>query len=399
MNEIYVGRQNIYDRKSRVVAYELLYRPTSANAAQVVDGDQATAEVLFHTLTTIGLDQLVGDCPAFINVTRNMFMHPSLAALPPDRVVLEVLEDIKADHALLDVLESLVSAGYRLALDDFVLTPDTQRLLGFAQLVKLDVLTTPMAEVIPLVSQFRSQGMKLLAEKIETQAMYQQCLELGFDYFQGYYFSQPQLVSGRGVPANKAALLYLIGKLNDPAATLETIEQLIARDATLSYKLLRYLNSAFFRLSHPVDTIHRAVVFLGLDSLRAWATLMMLTSFSEARDDLTSTALMRAYMCRNLAEEQPQTVPDTAFITGLLSVMDALLKAPMKQVLDHLPLEEAIAQALLNHDGPYGRLLHCTLAHERGDWDVVDNCGIDPEAIQNAFLEALEQSQSAAVTI
>lgn len=404
MADIFIGRQPIYDRRHQLHAFELLYRPTRANESLVLDGDLATFEVILHTLTTIGLERLVGRHTAFINVTRNAILSGDLRVLPPDRVVLEVLEDVIADPEVLAALRKLVKRGFTLALDDFVLHEGSEPLLELADLIKLDILSSPPEEMEELVRRLRirprpSRGLRLLAEKIETRDQYLWCQKLGFDYFQGYFLCQPKLVGGRAIPTGRLHLIPLIAKLNQPEASLEEVEQLIIRDPSLSYKLLRYLNSAFFNLRHKVDTIHRAVIHLGLDNVRSWATLLVLASMDDDSDSLTATALTRAAMCRNLACHAELREPAAAFTVGLLSILDSLLQAPMDEIIPHLPLAENVSGALLERNGPYGPLLTLVLDYERGDWTAVENSGQEPAMVRDAYLQALAEVEAAPLTL
>lgn len=396
MTEIFVGRQPIYNRQRQLVAYELLYRPTQANVSNVVDGDLATSEVIVHALESIGLHRLVGPYPALINVTRNVILGSALRALPPGQVILEVLEDVTVDDELLAALKALAADGYRIALDDFVLIEAARPLVALAEIVKLDVLFTPQEQLQEWVPQLRAQGVKtLLAEKIESAAQHEFCRTLGFDYYQGHLFAQPKLVRGHSLPMARLAALQLISALNDPHATVAQIEQIIATDVSLSYKLLRYLNSAFFNLPRKIDSLRRAVIYLGLDNVRTWATLIAMARLDEQRHDLINTALVRAAMCRSLAEQQNIVYPERAFLAGLLSCLDALLETPMEQVLKSLPLAKELGDALLHRRGPYGLVLKCALAYERGDWPAVQRCALPDEQVRDAYLAALAYAAEA----
>lgn len=393
--EIFVGRQPIYDRQRQVVAYELLYRPMAVNAANVIDGDRATAEVMLHTLTTIGLEGLVGHHPAFINITRNAILQGHLQVLPCERVVLEVLEDTVVDEPLLQALRDLKAAGYRIALDDFVLTDDTETLLSLAHIIKIDLLHTPMEQVAALVERFRPLGLALLAEKIETREIHQRCLELGFDYFQGYHFSQPQLMRGHSPSTTQASLLPLLARINDPRISLKELKELIERDPVLSYRLLRYINSAFFCLPQRVDSVQRVVTLLGVDNVRAWSTLLALATLEEGHNDLATTALIRAYLCQILAQKQGLEAPESAFIVGLLSILDAMLEMPMSQVLEQLPLSDDISMGLLEGEGPYGTLLTYVRDYEREDLAALEHCPIPFEILREAYLQAVTRTEAA----
>lgn len=395
MSDIFIGRQPIYDRAGNRQAYELLYRTSDTNSCSIVDGDAATAEVILHTLTTIGLESLLGPLPGFLNVTRDFILKDRLTALPRERIVLEVLEHVVVDEALLQALQRLAGEGFRIALDDFVWNPGTASLLPLAEIVKLDILATPLDELRQQVAKLRDAGVpKLLAEKIETEEQLNYCAELGFDLYQGYYFCQPSLVRGKAVPTNHAGVLLLLCKLNDPDATVDSIESLITRDVALTYRLLRHINSAWFGLSNRVESIRRALLLVGLRDIRVLATLMSLASLKGQRNDLSAIALLRATMCESLAEILEFPDPASAFTVGLLSIVDVMTSTPMGEVVASLPLTEQINDALAEQRGPLGRVLAGTLAYERGDWHVVEELlDIDPTVLKDVYIAALRETR------
>lgn len=397
INEIFIGRQAIYNRRREIAAYEILYRPTQENASRVLDGEQATSEVMLHSLMTIGLEQLVGPHAAFINITRALILGQLLWVLPRDKIVLEVLEDVMVDQSLLEALRALSAAGFRIALDDFVCNESSLLLVPLADIVKLDVLATPEDDLRDIVPHLRTSGAKaLLAEKIETPEQYEYCQTLGFDYYQGHFFSQPQLVQGRSLPTNRITLLQLIGQLNDPDATLRSIESLVIQDVSLSYKLLRHINSAYFGLSKRVESIHRAVVLLGLNHIKNLATLISLASLGDSSSELITTALVRAKMCEILAKAEGLAQKESGFTVGLLSILDVMTQTPLKEVLVYLPLTKDINNALLHRNGPLGHILACTLAYERGDWHTVAaTSDLGPSKISEAYFTALHCANQA----
>ncbi len=392
MQDIYLGRQSIYDRELEVAAYEILYRSGTTNAAHFVSEDAATSQVLLNTLTEIGLEAIVGKHPAYINMTRTFLLGGEVPTLPREQLVLEVLEREVVNAELVDGLAKLAHQGYRIALDDFEYREDTAPLLKIADIVKVDVLHTPPEQLPELVEVLRRHRLKLLAEKIETREQLEHCRSLGFELFQGYYFSQPKLLQHRTVPTNRVALLQLLAQLHDPDITIQQVKDIINQDLSLSYKLLRYINSAFFSLPAPVNSIHRAVVALGLINVKSWATLVTIAEAEGMGSDLATTALIRARMCAILAKRFRLGSADTGFTIGLLSTLDALMGIPMDQILTSLPLSEEINEALLNHEGSLGQALACVLAYERGDWEAVDANRLDHAMVSSAYLTALREA-------
>lgn len=389
MSSVFVGRQPIYDRHQAVYAYELLYRAGPDNHCPHDAAEAATAQVILNSLVEIGLDRLVGGGLGFINVT-GPFLCGEPVPLPRERMALEVLEGVEVDEALLEALGGYVRAGYTIALDDFVLSEENRALLELAHIVKLDVLNADVEDLRQRIAALKPHGVKLLAEKVETHEVHRQCLDLGFDYFQGFFFCRPQVVAGHGLPANRLTAMQLLAELQDPHVTVEQLETLVRRDPVLSYRLLRYVNSAFFALPRHVDSIRQAVIYLGQRAIRTWATLLTLAAIDDKPHELVTTALVRARMCEQLAGDDSETA-QSAFVVGLFSILDAMMDAPLATIVESLPLTSEVAAALLDREGRLGALLDCTVAYERGDWTAMTPpAGIDAVAVRDAYLDAVQ---------
>ena len=396
MKDIYFARQPIYNRNLQVEGYELFYRQTETDStAQFLDAEIATSQIVLNTVTEVGLDRVVGEHKAFINVARDFVLAGHLAGFGLPQLVFEITADIVVDEPLLRELRELRQQGYRFVLDDYADNEAYQALLEVADYVKIDLLTTPEKEVRRLVPLLRKHSVQLMAERIETLAILELCQTLGFDYFQGYHFSQPKLLKFQSIPTNQLAVLQLISKLHDPHIEIKTVESLISQDVSLTYKLLRYINSAYFNLPKRVDSIQRAVVLLGLKNIRSWVTLISLANVEGRSSELITVALERAKMCELLADAMHLKRKDAGFTVGLLSVLDVMTQAPMELILAALPLDEEINQALLRHEGPLGRILACTLAYERCDWDSLDTLGLDPAQLNDAYMTALADAYQA----
>ena len=385
----FVGRQPIYDRRLEVIAYEVLFRRGAVAQADVLDGDHATAQVLLNTFLEIGLDAVVGQQRAFINCTRGMLLQDMVQVFPPERVGIEVLEDIVVDSDLLVAVRGLATQGYLIALDDFHYQDALRPLLELADVVKLDICALDRPRLDEHVTLLRAYDVKLLAEKVETHDDFQYCKDLGFDYFQGYFFCRPDLITGRRTPLNRLALLQLLAELQRPEVEFRTLEALCSRDAALSYKLLRIINSAFYGLPRKVESIRHALHLLGLKTLTTWASLLLLARIDTKPHELLRTAMVRAKMCEQLGQAMGQDGSETFFLVGLFSVLDALLDHPLPEVLAALPLADAISQALLHHEGVLGATLRCVLAYERGTWEEVHDLGLAPEVLMHAYLAAI----------
>jgi len=388
-NMAFVGRQPIYGRSIDMFAYELLFRHNEVNHATFTDGDAATAQVMLNTFVEIGLDHIVDDHLAFINLTRDFVLGNYYVALPNDRVVLEVLENMGVDQELMDALQRLSKLGYQIALDDFVYHESLKPLVELADIIKVDVLELDRDTVAQHVKILRQYPVKLLAEKVETHEEFEFCRDLGFDYFQGYFFCKPKVISAKSMPANRMAILALLTQLQNPTIEISQLERIIQEDLSLGSQVLRYINTAFFEMPKQIDSIDQAVYMVGTDRLRTWASLLMLARIEDKPVELLVTAIVRARMCEQLALAHHVREVDQYFTVGLFSILDGLLDQPLDDLITTLPLGEDIRQALLWRKGPLGMTLECVLAYERGDWDTVLCHGVEVETVKSVYLEAI----------
>ena len=390
MSEIFIGRQPIYDRKLGVYAYELLFRAADMNTATITDGDKATSDVIINTFLEIGLDNIVGDRLAFINLTRSFFVNEHSISLPKDRVALELLEDIEADDEVVAGVKRLSDQGYTIALDDFIYHESLKPLVQLADIIKIDIMALDRDEVRDHVQALREHPPLLLAEKVETQEEFDYCMELGFDYFQGYFFAQPKVIRGQRLPNNRLAILKLLSQLQDPDISPQQLEDLIAQDVAFSYRILRYVNSASFAMPRTIESIQQAVVFLGLQSIKSWTTLLAMSQVDNKPAELVITALVRAKMAEELAKAQKADRPDSFFTVGLFSALDALMDNTMEEILTQLPLADHISDALLHRKGLHGEVLSSVLAYERGQWDRIPATRLKRSRIRDCYLTAVQ---------
>lgn len=393
MQEIYIGRQPIYTRKLELFAYELLHRANeSSNEAGTLDQNQATTDVVLNTLLGFGLDQLVGRKKAFINLPRSFVVGELPLPFSKEQVVLEILEDIKADEAVINAVRNFAQQGFEIALDDFIFHEDLRPLVEVSRIIKIDVLSLPRERVREHVAILRDYDVQLLAEKVETHDDYEFARELGFDYFQGYFLCRPKIITGHSIPTNKLAVLRLLAKLQDPETTIKPLADLISQDISLSYKLLRSLNSAYYGLSKPIESIHHAIVYLGLQQIKRWVSLITLSSIPDKPSHLMVVATTRAKMCESLGEILGEN-KESCFTVGLFSVLDALMDTPMKKALANIPLTPDISQALLKHEGTLGRILDGVLAYEQGQWEKVDNLNIAPKQLTESYINSVSWAE------
>jgi len=401
MKEIYLGRQPIYDPALRVEGYQLSYYPTEAGEtskdAPLLGIEMEHTQILFDTLTEMGLERLVGESKVFLNVARDLLVQGSLSQFmgASERLVFEVVADIVIDEPLIEALKALRQEGYHFLLDEYADNDAYRALLEAVEYVRLNISATPEPEARRLLTYFHQRGLAVIASGIADQHQLEMSQKVGFDFFQGRHFSQPRLLKFQGIQTNQLMVLRLVSALNQPDIDLQEIASLIAQDVALSYKLLRYINSAYFSLPQRVESIQRAVALLGLRTVRSWATLVSMSGAEMARSDLMTIALVRAKMCELLGEQLGLQQRDSNFMVGLLSVLDLVAQAPMPEVLAALPLEEEINVALLNHEGGLGRILACTLAYEQCDWATLKDSGLDAEQVNEAYMDALADAYRA----
>ena len=393
MERVFLSRQPIYRADMGVLGYELLFRDGNVDHASFSDGARATAQVIVNTMMEIGLEEMVGRHLAFVNFERTMLMANCCESLPRERSIIEILETVEPDKALIKRLEQLRAKGYRIALDDFVCAAPFSPLLDVADYVKVDLLATDWEVIEETVSLLRKYPVELIAEKVETREQFQRCKELGFDYFQGYFFCRPQNVSGQKLPVNRLAMIRLITQLNDPDIKIPELESAISQNVSLSYKLLRYINSAMCGLDRQVESIRHATVLLGLEKIRIWASLIVFSSFEETPRDVIVTGAIRARMCELLATALRLPRPERHFLVGLFSVLDAILDRPLETVLSSLSLSNDVAEALLYHKGELGAVLSCIRAYERRDWtNAMTILRLNEETIRKAYADATSWS-------
>jgi len=386
MQDIFIGRQPIFDRTMKLCAYELLFRSGAENHAGQFDGDQATSQVIVNAFIDVGLDELIGPHPAFINLTRSFLTGTTALPFPKDRVVLEVLEDIQPDAEVIEGVRKLAEDGYVIALDDFVFSVKLEPLLPLAGIVKLDLRALSREDIAEHVRLLRRYPVKLLAEKVETQDDFDYCKSLGFDLFQGYFLSRPNIVRGSQLPPNRLAVLQLLSRLQDPGIVASDIEALVMQDVALSYKLLRYINSAFFALPKKIESIRQAVIYLGVRAIKAWVSLLAVAGLSNKPAALVTQAMQRAKMCELLARTAKHQNTEVYFTVGLFSLLEALMDVPQEKILESLPLTQDVQDALLIRKGLYGEALSCVIAYESGEFLRARFDRLSPSQMTDAYV-------------
>lgn len=363
----FVARQPILSNEKNVFGYELLFRDGVENYFQNHDGDAASRSTL-DTSMLMGLDIMCDDRHAFINCTRDTLLKDYITLLPPARTVVEVLENVPADDLVIAACIRLKEAGYTIALDDFVANDPRASLVDMADIIKVDLKGTTVVERCSLIKRYRSPKRHMLAEKVETREEFEACKKAGFTYFQGYFFRRPELVQAREIPANQLNYLRLLQTIAKEDVEPKEIEDIIKGEASLCYRLLRYLNSAAFGFSSEIHSVRHALAILGEREVRRWARLVATLSAGQNKpSDLVLSALVRARYCELLAPKVPHGESDL-FLAGLLSLMDAILDLPMGVVLEGLNLDRETKSLLLGQRSQLDPIYKLMLSLEAADW-------------------------------
>ncbi|WP_455203387.1 EAL and HDOD domain-containing protein [Kaarinaea lacus] len=394
LHDIYLGRQPIFDASLEVVAYELLYRDSEANFARITDQEAATSHVIINAFMEFGINALAGDRMVFVNLPRGFVLGDIILSLPAGRVVLEILETVLLDNKVAVAIKKLTSKGFQIALDDVADRNVDLAVLRLADLIKIDLMAIEQSQLPSIASYFKSQGKKLLAEKVETHEELLLCKQLGFDYYQGYFFSKPQIVKGAKLPPKQVAILKLLTRLFDPDVTFDELETLLSQDVSLSYKLMRIINSAAYSLPNQINSIKQALSILGVRNIRNWVSLIAFSGVENKPSELFRMAMVRAKMCEVLAQAAGRYNPDTYFTAGLFSMLDAIMDKPLADLLQPLPFADEIVDGLINLHGPIGQALLAVMAYEKGDVDNVAINGLSMSQINDAYLHAIDWERS-----
>ena len=369
--DLYVARQPILDRKKSLYAYELLFREGLSNYFPVIDGDEASSKVLSGSFLTMGLEKITGKKLAFINFTKNLLYQETPLLFPPETTVIEVLEHISPEPLILERLRFLSQKGYTIALDDFKVRPGMRELIDVSDIVKIDFRSTPAQVIEPLVVYMKDRNMLLIAEKVETMAEFQTAFNLGFDFFQGYFFCKPEILMTKDISSTNMNLLTLLAEVNKADFDFGKIETIFVQDVSISYKLLRYINSSFFSVSREITSIKEAALYLGQDELRRFVSLIAMSKIARNKpDELVRQACVKARFCEAIGKKSKAAVhSNELFTTGLFSNIDAILDQPMPEIMKQLPLSRRIKDTLAGSKTELSIYLDLIYCYEQGDWN------------------------------
>jgi EAL and modified HD-GYP domain-containing signal transduction protein len=396
---IYIARQPIFDKEKEVFGYELLFRDSLKNVCEQPDLNLASRRVIADSAMVFGLGTLTGDRQAFFNVTRESLLAGHVSLLPVERAVVELLETIQPDEEVLGACRDLKQKGYLLALDDFCEPERYATLLDLTDILKVDFLQTSPEEQASMVRRFSPRGIRLLAEKVETYDVFQRAVDMGYHLFQGYFFARPQILERKDVPGTKARFLQLLREIHQPDLDIDRIESVLKHDASLSYKLLRYINSAFFGWQVEIQSVRHAVILLGEKDFRKWATLVVVSWMGQDKPaELVVTAVFRARFLESLAPllKLARRSQDM-FLLGLFSLIDALTDQPAEEVLEDIPIARDIKSALGGEANELRRVLDLGLSYEEGRWqefaELAKRQGLDEDRVANLYFQSVDWVQ------
>ena len=392
----YAARQPILDKEKKLFAYELLFRDSIDNIFPDIDADEATTKMIEASNFNLGISEFTGNKPAFINFTLETLAQGYPETLTTEEVVVEILETVKPGKKLLAICKDLHEKGYTIALDDYIHQPVWQHFYPFISIIKIDWQDTSLATIKDVKVAIQDfPHIKLLAEKVETYEEYNQALELDFELFQGFFFAKPEMVKTKSLSPSQMAMAELLYETSKKDLDLASITSVFERDVTLSYKLLRYANSAIFKRRNEISTIKQALVTLGSEELKRFLGLMFASNINPDKpSELINAAMVRAKFCELMASEvKPPIDNSIAFLTGLLSLIDAIVDEELASILSKLPLAQEIKDTLLTRKGVMASLIMLLEFIERAEWSktttVMETLGLEKSDVIKSYNEAI----------
>ena len=398
--DAYVARQPIFDKRKKIYAYELLFRDGTANYVPDIDGDLATTTLLSNSFFAIGMDNMTDGKKSFINFTQNLLENKVPLLLPKQSTVIEILEDVKPESSVIEACREISQKGYSIALDDFEYSRSLLPLISFADIIKFDFPMTSREKIQLYVDKLTDKKRTYLAEKVETYEDFKAGLDMGFELFQGYFFCKPEIIHGKQIPGSHLNLMQIIVEINKESFEIKDLEKLISRDMAISYKLLRYINSAFFTKANKISSIHQALVYMGEEEIRRFVSLVAMSNLAKGKpNELIRTSCIRGKFCETLADIIPiQADSSELFTLGMFSLIDAIIDQSMETVMRKLPLSEGIVNALVKQSGELVDILNLAIHYEKGEWDAVSksasNLGIEEDKLPELYMEACQWSNT-----
>ena len=394
-----MARQPIFNKRKKIYGYELLFRDGMVNAFPDVDGGAATSRVLSTSFLSNGIERITGRKKAFINFTEKMITEKIPAMFPKKTIMVEILEDIEPKAAVVTACREMAKQGYNLVLDDFIYKPEMKPLLALVRIVKFDFRASSIKEIEAAIKELAAYRIKLLAEKIETHEEFQQALDMGFEYFQGYFFSKPEILKSKDISPSKITLLSIMSEANREDFRITELEKFVLRDLSINYKLMRYINSAYFGMFKKVNSVKQTIVLLGMKEVRRFISLIAMAQLVSGKpDELIRASLIRARLCENLGKAAIGKNGSELFTLGLFSFIDAILNDEMGNIMENLPLSENIKKALTGGEGELADYLTLVSCYETGDWEKVATLaaktGLNEEKMPELYMDAVAWADS-----
>ncbi|MBN1276465.1 MAG: HDOD domain-containing protein [Deltaproteobacteria bacterium] len=396
---VYVARQPVFTRSKKIFGYELLFRDGLSNAFPDIDGDTATSKLLSSSFLTMDIDSISGKKKAFINFTRELLVKKIPTMFPRKNIIVEILEHVEPDEDVVSACKDMQRSGYEFALDDFIYGSKAGPLIDLAGIVKIDFRLNPHEAIGEILNKLAGKGIKFLAEKVETYDEFQLALDMGFHYFQGYFFSKPQILKARDISPLKLHLLQIVVEANKDDVSFGKLEELISQDISISYKLMRYINSAYFRRINDISSIRQAIVLLGEREIRRFLSLIAMASLSEGKpDELIRASIIRARLCELLGKYHFCRDESELFTLGLFSLIDAILDNSMENLMNQLPLSSDIKRALIKGEGELADFIRLTSCYEAGDWEGISETaskiGVSEKEVPGCYMDAVGWADS-----
>lgn len=369
---MFMARQPVFNTDKTVFGYELLFRNGFKNAFPHVDGDDATSNLISNMLLPFDTNSVLGGKKGLINFTRELILQKIPLFLPNESFIIEVLEDIEPDQEVIDALSNFNQKGFTIALDDFVYHKKFHPMMELCRMIKFDLKQTPLDTLYEILEEITNNyEITLLAEKIETHEEFEQAWNMGFTLFQGYFFSKPEMISTSGIAAGQVTKLGLIKEFNRSELDIEKAETLIKNDAAISYKLLKFINSAYFARLNPINTIKDAITYIGTDELKKFIRVIVMADLNQGKpNELIRASIIRAKMCEKLgAILKVNYTKDELFTLGLFSMMDAMLDCNMEDILEHINFSDRMKDAMLGKNKHINNILQIIDTINQGRWD------------------------------
>ncbi|MCI2284820.1 HDOD domain-containing protein [Colwellia sp. MSW7] len=390
----YIARQPILNIKQETVAYELLFRDGKSNTFPSINPDQATSKIIVDNQLRLGLEEVTGNLPAYINFHAEALIHRFPSFLDPKKIVVEILEDVAITDELLAVCKSLKQKGYTLALDDYIFDPQWDVFLPYIDILKVDVLELSMLDISRSLSRLKDYKFTLLAEKIETKKVFEQLKLLGFTLFQGYFFAKPEMLRKKNILSSKKHIMDLMEHANRPEFDFDAISEVFSKDVVLTYKLLRFINSPGYGPSKEICSLKHALIYIGDLELKKFIALLVLADLAEGKpDQIIRVSLIRAKFCEKIASiKKIDQNPPTAFLTGMLSHIDGVLDQSITEVMNILPVHKEIKTALIERNNYLAIYLALSLALEQGKWQQAKRIANKIKLMDEEYLNAYQES-------